>query len=132
MSACGSETVWQSPAARSHATRDVGVPGRVHGNVAGISERVAGAVAGAVDDLGDLGIGHDGRRRQREYQRSDNPAAGSPGRGLRCRSRDWSPSVSAIAQLLTVPAAVPSLFHSSAPLAPSVAWKNIVPFTVVR
>ena len=32
----------------------------------------------------------------------------------------------------TVPAAVPSLFHSSAPLTPSLAVKNSVPSTMVR
>ena len=33
---------------------------------------------------------------------------------------------------LTVPAAVPSLFQSSEPLVPSLAWKKSVPFTAVR
>ena len=32
----------------------------------------------------------------------------------------------------TVPASVPSLFHSSAPWSPSSAAKNSVPFTAVR
>ena len=32
----------------------------------------------------------------------------------------------------TVPAAVPSLFHSSAPFVPSLAVKNSVPLTFVR
>ena len=32
----------------------------------------------------------------------------------------------------TVPAAVPSLFHSSSPFVPSSAVKNSVPFTFVR
>ena len=32
----------------------------------------------------------------------------------------------------TVPAAVPSLFHSSSPVVPSLAEKNSVPLTFVR